>query len=102
MFTGMLPESQGVSNRLHESLLEYIAAGKESYYIVSQFERMRTSDAGQPPCPFPDRPWSRSAPLFAHLAQGFEQCMYGLNLVRSELDSFSDPIYREVRRLIMN
>jgi hypothetical protein len=55
-FTGMYPRSQP------ENFLNLIETGKESFYIVSSFN------------------------LFECLAERFETCVHGINLVRSELD----------------
>jgi hypothetical protein len=96
-FTGMFPESLG-RRRGADSFINYISAGKESYHIVSEFDRMR---------PHPNAPDERGdytpsepGPLFAFLSDQFERCMYGLNLVKSELESFQDPLYQEVKRLL--
>lgn len=70
---GMYPEAtvQGGRHRgSHPSLGELIEAGKESYYIVSQFNVFE---------------YERDAPLFARLSEGFERCLLGLNLVRDDL-----------------
>jgi hypothetical protein len=64
-FTGMYPRSQP------ENFLNLIEAGKESYYIVSQFNLFE---------------YAREAPLFEKLAERFETCVHGINLVRGELD----------------
>ena len=46
-------------------------AGKESYYIVSKFDHFE---------------YAKLAPLFAStLAEDFEACVYGLNLVKNDL-----------------
>ncbi len=70
---GMYPEAID-SNRRHRrhrpSLGELVNAGKESYYIVSQFNLCE---------------YEREAPLFARLSDGFERCILGLTLVREEL-----------------
>jgi len=70
---GMYPEAMD-SNRRHRrhrpSLGELILAGKESYYIVSQFNLCE---------------YEREAPLFARLSDRFERCILGLALVREEL-----------------
>ena len=52
-------------------MLELVFAGKQSYFVVSKF------DCGE---------YASEAGLFARLAEGFESCVYGLNLVRAELD----------------
>jgi hypothetical protein len=69
---GMYPESNvpGSRHGLHPSLSELIHAGKESYFIVSQFNMFE---------------YEKEAPLFARLSDGFERCILGLSLVRQEL-----------------
>ena len=70
---GMYPEAAGSNRRLrnhYPSLEELIRAGKESYYIVSQFNLFE---------------YEQEAPLFARLAERFERCILGLTLVREEL-----------------
>ncbi len=70
---GMYPEAaqSGHHRRgAHPTLGELIQAGKESYYIVSQFNLFE---------------YEQEAPLFARLSDGFERCVLGLALVRSEL-----------------
>ena len=70
--TGMYPES--VNLRRHSgdaSFLEMVRTGRESYYIVSQFDLFEYRD---------------EAPLFARLSNEFERCRYGLTRVREELD----------------
>lgn len=70
---GMYPEAMGSGRRLRRhqpSLVELIHAGKESYYIVSQFNLFE---------------YEKEAPLFARLADGFERCILGLTLVREEI-----------------
>ncbi len=52
------------------SLEELIRAGKESYFIVSQFNLFE---------------YEQEAPLFARLSDWFEHCILGLTLVREEL-----------------
>lgn len=70
---GMYPEAMGSNRRRRHhqpSLGELIHAGKESYYIVSQFNLFE---------------YEQEAPLFARLADGFERCILGLTLVREEI-----------------
>ncbi len=104
-FTGMFPESVGARRRgrAFEGLIDYVKTGKDSYRRVSEYDRAHP----HPPAhrPLPGEPASRrtkalNAALFAQLAAEFERCMVGLNLVKSELRSFSDPIYAEVRHLL--
>ena len=70
-FTGMYPDSVHRRELPGEGFFEMVRAGKESYYIVSQFDLFE---------------YAREAPFFARLAASFESCIYGLNLVRGELD----------------
>lgn len=70
---GMLPEAIGddPSSRSNRPTIgELIRAGKESYYIVSQFNVFE---------------YKREAPLFARLYEQFERYVLGLALVREEL-----------------
>jgi hypothetical protein len=70
---GMYPEALGSNRRLrrhHPSLGELIHAGKESYFIVSQFNLFE---------------YEQEARLFARLSDRFERCILGLTLVREEL-----------------
>lgn len=70
---GMYPEAMNSKRRLRRhrpSLGELIHAGKESYYIVSQFNLFE---------------YEQEAPLFARLSDGFERCILGLTLVREEM-----------------
>ena len=70
---GMVPEVIDADNE-HRSrrptLGELIRAGKESYYVVSQFNVFE---------------YRREAPLFARLCDQFERYVLGLALVREEL-----------------
>src|SRR5580698_11222707 len=70
---GMYPEAMGANRRTRRhqpSLGELIQAGKESYFIVSQFNLFE---------------YEQEAPLFARLSDRFERCILGLTLVREEL-----------------
>jgi len=70
---GMYPEAAGSSRRMrhnYPSLTDLIRAGKESYFIVSQFNLFE---------------YEQEAPLFARLSDRFEHCILGLTLVREEL-----------------
>ena len=86
---GMFPES---INRIRlrrqrlESMVDFIKAGKESYFIVSKFDQFE---------------YARLAPLFGKLAHQFESCVYGLNLVKGDLDEMQHPIARQSRQIVM-
>lgn len=70
--TGMYPESMRLWRHSGTSgFVEMVRTGKESYYIVSQFDLFE---------------YQNEAPLFARLSEEFERCMHGLTRVRDELD----------------
>ena len=88
-FAGMFPESINhyrLRRQRLESLVDFIRAGKESYYIVSKFDVFEYADA---------------APLFAKLSDRFEDCVCGLNMVKNELDVMQHPIASRTRELLM-
>ena len=88
-FAGMFPESINhfrLRRQRLENFVEWMKAGKESYYIVSKFEHFE---------------YAKVAPLFANLSQNFESCVYGLNMVKSDLEEMQHPIVRDTNELIM-
>src|SRR5690348_11795208 len=88
-FAGMFPESINhfrLRRQRLENFVEWMKAGKESYYIVSKFEHFE---------------YAKVAPLFASLSQNFESCVYGLNMVKSDLEEMQHPIVRRTNELIM-
>lgn len=88
-FAGMFPES---INHLRlrrdrlENFLDWVRAGKESYYIVSKFDCFE---------------YTKVAPLFQRLSNHFEQCVYGLNCVKNELQQLQHPIVGRTNELLM-
>lgn len=88
-FAGMFPESINSfrlrRNRL-ENFVDWVKAGKESYYIVSKFEFFE---------------YAKVAPLFAVLSNKFEQCVYGLHMVKNDLQEMQHPIMRRNNELLM-
>ena len=71
--SGMYPESMETPRSRRQgqqSYEELVSVGKESYYIVSQFDLEEYAD---------------EAPMFRRLAGWFDRCTYGLRLVREEL-----------------
>lgn len=68
--TGLFPESLSSPQRYRRTrldvLVDYIKAGKESYTVVSAFDQFE---------------YKGEAPLFRKLAENFELCVFGLNLV---------------------
>jgi hypothetical protein len=88
-FAGMFPESINhyrLRRQRVENFVEWVKAGKESYYIVSKFEHFE---------------YAKVAPVFAQLSQKFEDCVYGLNLVKNELEVMQHPLVRTGNELIM-
>lgn len=88
-FSGMFPESlnhQRLRRYRLESFLDFMKAGKESYYIVSKFEHFE---------------YAKVAPLFRRMSQEFERLVYGLNQVKNELQEMQHPITSETRKLLM-
>ena len=88
-FTGMFPESLNHLRLRHqrlENFVDWMKAGKESYYIVSKFEHFE---------------YTKVAPLFANLSRNFEGCVYGLNMVKNDLEEMQHPIVRRADELLM-
>ncbi len=88
-FTGMFPESVNRVRLRHdrlESMVDWIKAGKESYYVVSKFDCFE---------------YTKVAPMFGRLSNNFEQCVYGLNCVKNELQEMQHPIMRRDSELVM-
>jgi hypothetical protein len=88
-FTGMFPESINHFRLRHnrlEGFLDWMKAGKESYYIVSKFEHFE---------------YAKVAPMFAKLSQNFEQCVFGLNQVKNDLQEMQHPIMQRANDLLM-
>lgn len=73
--TGLFPESMARSRRAKQvslgGFLDLIKVGKESYAIVSSFDQFEYRD---------------EAPLFRTLSEKFEMCIFGLNLVKHDLE----------------
>jgi hypothetical protein len=87
--SGMFPESINhyrLRRQRLENFVDFIKAGKESYYIVSKFDQFE---------------YANLAPLFAKLAREFESCVYGLNLVKGDLQEMQHPITRAAHDIVM-
>lgn len=88
-FTGMFPESINNSrlrrNRL-ENFVDFIRAGRESYYIVSKFDCFE---------------YAKVAPLFRKMAENFEECVVGLNMVKNDLQEMQHPLMKRTDEFIM-
>src|SRR5262249_61740604 len=88
-FAGMFPESINhyrLRRERLESFVDFIRAGKESYYIVSQFDLFE---------------YTEGAPLFKKPFDRFEDCVFALNVVKPELDLMQHPITRRAQKLLM-
>src|SRR3974390_645084 len=88
-FSGMFPESINhyrLRRQRLENFVDFMKAGKESYYIVSKFDQFE---------------YARLAPLFGKLSQEFESCVYGWHRVKGDLDEMRHPITRLARRIGM-
>ena len=88
-FAGMFPESINHFRLRHdrvENFVDWMKAGKESYYIVSKFEHFE---------------YTHVAPLFGKLSSHFEQCVYGLNQVKNDLQEMQHPIVRRTNEILM-
>lgn len=88
-FTGMFPEAIGrlrMNFARLDSFIDYVRAGKESYHIVSQFDQFE---------------YRKVAPLFRRLSRQFEMCVYGLNLVRQDLDIGKPRVTQQMRDILM-
>ncbi len=66
-----------------DSVVDYIRAGKESYRVVATFDEHQAE-----------------APLFRKLAEWFEVCVYGLNLVKQDLERLQRERYLGWRALL--
>ena len=88
-WAGMFPESINhgrLRRRRLENLIDFVRAGKESYFIVSKFEYFE---------------YAKVAKLFGRLSHEFERCVHGLNIVKNELEVMQHPIARRTNELIM-
>lgn len=87
--SGMFPESINhyrLRRQRLENFVDFMKAGKESYFIVSKFDQFE---------------YARLAPMFAKLAREFESCVYGLNLVKGDLQDMQHPITRQAKQIVM-
>src|SRR6204780_109913 len=88
-YAGMFPESINhyrLRRQRVENFVDWVRAGKESYYIVSKFEHFE---------------YAKVAPLFANLSRNFEGCAYGLNMEKNDLEGMRHPTGRRRNELIM-
>ncbi|HLL77131.1 MAG TPA: hypothetical protein VK421_17900 [Pyrinomonadaceae bacterium] len=86
---GLFPESLSGRQRFRQMRLDvfvdYMRAGKESYEVVSAFDQFEYRD---------------EAPLFRRLADNFELCVFGLNLVKEDLERLQRSYYQGLRQAL--
>jgi hypothetical protein len=85
---GLFPEHVARIHRRKtrlDSFVDYLKAGKESYSVVASFDQFEFRD---------------EAPLFRRLSDRFELCVFGLNLVKNDLDRQQNASYAQVRRIL--
>jgi hypothetical protein len=83
--TGLFPEAVARIHRRRtavDAFIDFMQAGKESYNVVASFDQFEFRDA---------------APLFRRLAARFELCVFGLNMVKQELENNQRAWYRSVQ-----
>ena len=68
-----------------DSFVDYLKAGKESYAVVAAFDQFEFRD---------------EAPLFRRLSDRFELCVFGLNLLKQDLDQQQNASYRQARNVL--
>ena len=68
-----------------DHLVDYVEQGRKSYQIASTFQHGA---------------YAEEAPVLRQLADQFEKCMYGLHLVRRELETYGTPEMKVVRKLL--
>jgi hypothetical protein len=84
---GMFPEHVARIHRQKrrlDSFVDYLKAGKESYSVVASFDQFE---------------FRGEAALFRRLSERFELCVFGLNLVRQDLDRLRNASYEHVKRM---
>ena len=87
--SGLFPESLSGRRRFRQMRLDvfvdYMKAGKESYTVVSAFDQFEYKD---------------EAPLFRKMAENFELCVFGLNLVKQDLERLQRQYYHGLQRVL--
>jgi hypothetical protein len=88
-FMGLFPEHlrsrAGLRKLRVDCFLDYVKTGKESYAIVSSFNLFE---------------YREEAPLFRRLSDCFEQCVYGLSLVKGDLERMQGGYYRRLQKAL--
>jgi hypothetical protein len=68
-----------------DSFVDYLKAGKESYSVLAAFDQFE---------------FKHEAPLFRRLADRFELCVFGLNLVKEDLERVQNTPYDQMRKML--
>lgn len=87
-FAGLFPEAvrRWRLRRMRlDSVVDYVRAGKESYYIVSEFNQFE---------------YRSIAGFFKKMSDQFETCVFGLNLVKQDLTKMQKESYLRARELL--
>ncbi len=87
-FAGLFPEAlnRWRLRRMNlDSLVDYVRAGKESYYIVSEFNLFE---------------YRSLSGFFKKMSEQFETCVFGLNLVKQELGAMQKESYLRAGELL--
>ena len=88
-FVGLFPEAVNrwrLRRQRLDSLVDYVRTGKESYFIVSEFNLYEYKD---------------SAPFFKKMSEQFESCVFGLNLVKRNLIEMQQESYVRARKFLV-
>lgn len=88
-FVGLFPEAVNrwrLRRQRLDSLLDYVRTGKESYFIVSEFNLYEYKEA---------------APLFKKMSDQFEMCVFGLNLVKRSLEQMQQESYVRAQKYLV-
>jgi hypothetical protein len=86
--TGLFPEyvsRLGKRGMRADAFIDYMRAGKESYRIVASFDQFE---------------FRAVAPVFRRMAERFELCVFGLNLVKRELEDNQRGWYDGLRQTL--
>jgi len=87
-FAGLFPEALNhwrLRRQRLESVVDYVRAGKESYFIVAAFNQFE---------------YRGVAPLFQKMSEQFETCVFGLNLVKRDLQGMQQQAYVRAQQLL--
>ena len=68
-----------------DSFVDYLKAGKESYGVVAAFDQFE---------------FKHEAPIFRRLSERFELCVFGLNLIKQDLDHLQSNPYNQLGTIL--